>query len=241
MSSNRFKKRFHRKKHRAAPGSIPGTLVAREESTTTVVNQITYNKEKFNEGAVENPLELTTLSKKGSITWLDVEGFGHLDVIRHLGKLAKLHRLAVEDIVTYQRPKIDLHQTTALLTLQSLTPEGTSEQLTIVLGADFLLTFQEGVPGDCFEPVRKRLRENLGVVRKRGADYLAYTLIDAVIDSYFPVVEKNQDFLEQLEDEVLALQRPGSDLVEDIRQARRELSSLPVSYTHLTLPTIYSV
>lgn len=223
---SRAKKRLKRKKHRAAPGAPPGTLVAREDSTSTVVRQTIYNAQEISDEVVVKPLEMTKLTVAGSQCWIDVEGFGDLDVIRHLGQLAELHSLSVEDIVTYQRPKVDLHQKTALLTLQTLLPSGGYEQLTVVVGEGFLLTFQEGLPGDCFEPLRQRLLQDAGLVRKRATDYLAYAVLDAVIDSYFPVVEKNGEFLEKLEDEVLALLRPGSELVDNIREARRELSSL---------------
>ena len=226
MSLGSTKKRHKKKKHRAAPGSAPGTLVPREESPPTVVTRMVYNESKIQEKTFEEPLKISSLSKPQMVTWFNIEGFGDLEVIRHLGDLANLHRLVIEDIVTYQRPKIDSHQQVTVLTLQAFTPDESQEQLTLVMGEGFLLLFQEGVPGDCFQPLRQRLREKIGIIREKGVDYLAYAVIDAVVDSYFPVVEKCGDFLERLEDEVLGLQRSGSALVEDIRQVRREISSL---------------
>jgi magnesium transporter len=226
MAFRRHKKR-QKKKHRAAPGSAPGTLVDRSgESSTTVVTRLSYNEGQWDESILEHPLHTESLTENDRVVWIDIEGFGDLEIIRHFGELGKLHRLSIEDIVTYQRPKVDLHGETALLTLKAFTDCGEEEQLTLVLGPGFLMSFQEGVPGDCFNPLRKRIKENVGIVRSRGADYLTYALIDAIIDSFFPIVDKQGDFLEKLEDEVLGLERQGSELVDDIRRARRDLSSL---------------
>jgi len=184
-----------------------------------------YNDKELTESTLSEAKELKQITEEGKVVWLDVEGYGDLEMVRHLGAKAKLHRLMVEDIVTYQRTKIDVHLETSLLTLHSFTQEGRQEQLTLVIGQGFLLTFQEGIPGDCFGPVRQRLRENIGIVRSRGADYLAYALIDAVIDSYFPVVEAGQERLESLEDGVLTLERVGTELIDEIRLARQEIST----------------
>ncbi|MGH8742320.1 MAG: magnesium/cobalt transporter CorA, partial [Burkholderiales bacterium] len=139
------------------------------------------------------------------------------------GERYGLHPLTIADVVNaHQRPKLESHDDHLFIVLRL--PDRTeglvTEQLSILLGRDFVLTFQER-PGDCFDPVRERLRRPESPMRGRGVDYLAYALIDALVDSYFPLLESYGEQLEALEEQVIA--RPEPARVVQIQRLRREL------------------
>lgn len=162
---------------------------------------------------------------EGQVEWLNIDGVRDPLLLRQLQSDWGFHPLALEDAThTSQRPKVDVYPQHLFMTLRMimLGAEGevTSEQVALFLGDGLLVSLQER-PGDCFAPVRERLRQSSGRIRSRGADYLLYALVDAVIDHYFPVLEALADRLEILEEEVLA--RPRRELVGQIHLARREL------------------
>jgi magnesium transporter len=155
--------------------------------------------------------------------WIDVQGLADLELIRGLGERYGLHPLTVADVVhVHQRPKLENHENHLFIVLRLPHREDAllTEQLSIVLGPDFVLTFQE-YPGDCFDPVRERLRRPASALRERGVDYLTYALIDALVDSYFPILEGYGELIEALEEEVIA--RPEPARVLRIQRLRREL------------------
>ncbi|CAG0953144.1 partial Cobalt/magnesium transport protein CorA, partial [Anaerolineae bacterium] len=139
-----------------------------------------------------------------------------------------LHPLALEDVVhVHQRPKVEEYEAGFYLVMRMPRFEGAVnvelEQLSLFFGPGYVVTFQER-EGDCLEPVRERLRGSRGRVRQLGADYLAYTLLDAVIDAYFPILEVVGERLELLEDRVLL--HPDRAVVEDIHHVKRELIAI---------------
>ncbi|MEO0770490.1 MAG: magnesium/cobalt transporter CorA, partial [Cyanobacteria bacterium J06649_4] len=156
------------------------------------------------------------------------------EILNRLGQVFHLHPLVLEDVVNVpQRPKIEYYGDQLLIITRMVMPdrnagEGdnrfTSEQLSFVLGKNYLLTVQEEPEQDCLDPVRNRIRTGQGAIRSEGADYLAYALLDAVIDSYFPVLEEYGEYIESLEDEVIF--NPTQQTVQKIYRARRELMSL---------------
>ena len=155
--------------------------------------------------------------------WVDVQGLADVELIRGLGERYGLHPLTIADIVhVHQRPKLESHDDHLFIVLRL--PDRTegllTEQLSILLGRDFVLTFQER-PGDCFDPVRERLRRADSPMRGRGVDYLAYALIDALVDSYFPILERYGELIEALEEQVIAQPEPAR--VARIQRLRREL------------------
>ena len=203
-----------------APGTAPGTLPVDETAEPTEVEVIRYSEHTFSEG------DVVAEPQPGEICWVNVEGLKNHDQLSGLAEKFGIHRLALEDVLMPQRSKVDDYEDHLVLVIPMPTTEDDSgfEQLTIFLGKSFLLTFQDGVPGDCFEPVRQRLRSNSGMLRKKGPDYLAYALIDTVIDSYFPIVDNIGHHLDSLEDDVLVL---GSrDCVTSIRDLKREIMHL---------------
>jgi magnesium transporter len=164
------------------------------------------------------------------VTWVNIDGLGDLNTIRRVGEIFGLHRLALEDVNTsQQRPKVeeyDEHTFIVIRMPEAPDPEARfdSEQVSIFLGTNYVLTFQERVGRDCFDPVRERLRTGRGRLRQSGGDYLAYTLIDAVIDAYFPVLERIGEEVETLEDELA--EDPDASLVARVHEVKRDLLTL---------------
>ena len=159
------------------------------------------------------------------MTWINVEGLGDAGTIEQFGELFGLHRLALEDTVNvHQRAKVEDYGEVLFIVLRMVYCAAKNgdrcgtEQLSMFLGPNWLLTFQEGQPGDSFDRVRTRLREGSGKMRTLGSDYLAYALIDAVIDNYYPVLEVYAERLDELEDLVM---EPAGRRVMD-RAARGE-------------------
>jgi magnesium transporter len=161
---------------------------------------------------------------------MDVLGLGSEDILRRLGKVFKLHPLVLEDIVNVpQRPKVEDYENQLLIIshmvlLKENTTGFWNEQVSFVLGKHYLLTVQEEPTRDCFQAVRDRIRSGKGIIRKQGADYLTYTLIDSIIDGFFPVLEAYGERIEELEDEVVT--NPTRRTIEKIYQIRRELLAL---------------
>ncbi|MGF1627395.1 MAG: magnesium/cobalt transporter CorA [Alphaproteobacteria bacterium] len=187
---------------------------------------IAYGPDGLEEIAGCQPADVERLRDRAAVLWIDVTGLADIALIERIGSIFGLHRLSLEDVINvHQRPKAEDFEHHLFIIVRMLLPGSqiASEQVSIFLGDGFLLTFQER-PGDCFEPVRERLRKAKGRIRQLGSDYLAYALIDAVIDGYFPVLETLGESLEQLEEEVIA--RPEPDQVDRLHATRRELLTL---------------
>jgi magnesium transporter len=164
-------------------------------------------------------------SVAGKNVWLDVQGLGDSNIIRMFGELLGLHPLVMEDIVhVHQRPKQEVYREYLFAVLRTLrvSAEGSieTEQISFVLKPNLLVTFQER-PGDVSEPVRKRIREGKGLIRRAGADYLFYALVDAVVDNYFPVIETYEENMDLLDDAVR--EDPSPDVSRHIHGIRRQL------------------
>lgn len=163
--------------------------------------------------------------RPGGVLWLNVNASHDTDLLQAIGKRFGLHRLTLEDIAsTHQRAKMDAHADHLFLTVRMLQgglgTEVTSEQVSLVLGSGFLISFQER-EGDVFGPVRERLRSSPGRIREAGADYLAYALMDVIVDHYFVVLERVSEELEALED--LVLEGPGDGVPARLRAQRSNL------------------
>ncbi len=192
-----------------------------------MIDRICYGPDGFTEARIQDVRELCPDRARTPITWINVDGLGDVEVIRRLAEVFHLHPLAQEDVVnTYQRPKVEPYGEHLFIVVRMIYLQGAevcSEQLSLYVGSDFLLTFQE-TPGDSLDPVRNRLRTGAGKIRAGGPDYLAYALIDAVVDGYFPVLEKYGERLEDLEEEILASPRPAT--INRIHTIKRELLQL---------------
>lgn len=222
MSQNRTKSSFiHR---RTAPGAVPGTLVADPQSPRPKIELIQYGPQSFK---IHKDIDLETLKKhqhRMPVNWINIEGLGDIETVRSLGEMFKLHKLALEDVLNvHQRPKLETYKDVLFVVARMPHPEliGNTEQVAFFLGPDFLLTFQEGTPGDSFEPIRRRLRESQGRLRSSSAAYLMYALLDALVDQYFPHLEYYADLLENIEDRIIAL--PHAPVNSELYMIRRHM------------------
>ena len=194
-------------RRRAPAGSAPGTLSVPTDALPVEMHAIAYSPDRCDETSVQHVEEIPDLLARGQVTWIDVSGFGDGTLLSRIGELLDIHRLAVADIVhTPQRPKLEDYGDRHLIVLQMARGGGglaiDLEQVTLVLGPSWVVTFQER-PGDVFDPIRHRLREGVGMLRKSGPDYLAYALVDAIVDGFFPVLEQLGDQMQELEERVL--------------------------------------
>jgi magnesium transporter len=211
-------------------GSMPGTLKIPKNAPPTEIVLIDYSEAERTRVQLEQPEDSIVYLDTASVSWVDVLGLGSEDILRRLGKVFKLHPLVLEDIVNVpQRPKVEDYENQLVIISQMVLVKenGTGfwvEQVSLVLGKHYLLTVQEEPSRDCFQPVRDRIRAGKGSIRKQGPDYLAYTLIDAIIDGFFPVLEAYGERIEELEDEVVT--KPTRRTIEKIYQIRRELLAL---------------
>lgn len=198
MSQNKtttpFAERFH-KRRSVKSGLPPGTLVhiGNDSERSAKISVIGYAPDRFEERQFSRIDQYLADSCTGAVVWVNVEGIHDVELIRALGEKHAFHPLVLEDIVnTVQRPKIEEYDNYLFIVLKMLHPAEASfrsEQLSIILGPDYLFTFQEGLTGDAFDAVRDRIRTGKGKIRDLGADYLAYSLIDAIVDGYFSVLE----------------------------------------------------
>jgi len=212
------------------PGSVPGTLSLKPDATAPEIVLIDYNESQATRLKLLTPEASAPYLDTESVSWVDVLGLGNEETWQQLGRVFNLHPLVMEDIVNVpQRPKFEDYEDHLVIIAHMVMPKerGTgfyNEQVSFVLGKHYLLTVQEEPERDCFGPVRDRIRTSKGTLRKQGADYLAYTLLDAIIDGFFPVLENYGEKIEELEDEVVT--NPTPQTLEKIYQVKRELLAL---------------
>lgn len=212
------------------PGSMPGTLHIKPGAPLPKIVLIDYNKNKATRVNIDKPEECAPYLDTESVTWVDVRGLGGEETWQQLGQVFHLHPLMLEDIVNVpQRPKLEKYedQLVIIARMVTLNQPGNgfiSEQISIVLGKHYLLTVQEEPVYDCLGAVRERIREGKGIIRQLGPDHLAYSLIDAIIDGFFPVLEVYGELIEDLEGEVVA--NPNRQTLEKIHQIKRGLLTL---------------
>jgi magnesium transporter len=218
-------------RRRSAPGSPPGTLLADPQAPAPRMRLFSYDPSELRETRDAALDDVAAAAGPGRTLWLDVDGLGDADTIERIGRRFSLHPLALEDVVdVHQRPKFEAYDDHLFLIVRvPLQPRDASapraaglhtEQVAICLGREHVVTFQEA-PGDAFEPVRHRLRASSSALRRHGADYLAYALVDAAIDAYFPLLEAYGERLEALEAEVV--DRPRREHVALIHDLKRDL------------------
>jgi magnesium transporter len=222
--SNSRSRLRHRLKRRAKPGTPPGTLTIDPNSPPPAIRLVAYGPDDCIETAIHKPSEIRNFLGRWPVCWVNVDGLGDAATIRELGEIFRLHPLALEDVVNvHQRAKVEQYgdQTFIVTHMTAVNDHFETEQLSLFLGSNFVLTFQERPGWDCLEPVRDRIRKKLTQVRSAGPGYLAYSLLDAVIDQYFPVLETYGERLELLEDHII--EQPGRGVVGDVHQMKREL------------------
>lgn len=210
-------------------GMPPGTLVhvGERKLETPHISLAHYNESAFSEHEIPDLPASIPFLDDSQTTWLNVDGVHDIETIARIGEYLNLHPLLQEDLVnTAQRPKFEDYGNCLFFVLKMLTygQAGHSvdpEQVSIVLGPDYVLTFQEGAAGDVFDPVRTRLKAGGTRIRSAGADFLAYSLIDSIVDHYFVVLERFGDDFEALDEELVS--NPSTDTLQAIYELKRHL------------------
>lgn len=212
------------------PGSEPGTLIIEPDAKPSRIILIDYDEDNAIRKVDITPNACAPYIGTNTVSWMDIQGLGSETVLKQVGEIFNLHPLLLEDVVNVpQRPKLEDYNNQLLVISQMVRLKEDesgfdTEQVSFVLGKRYLLSFQEEELQDCFEIVRDRIRTSQGRVRKSGADYLTYLLLDTIIDGYFPVVEHYEDRIEALEDVIIS--NPDRDTMQEIYDVRRELLAL---------------
>ena len=219
------------KKREEAKGQSPGALIfiGNKKVENVRLRVIDYDHVQLKEDELENIADGAGFKHTKSVTWINVDGLHDLSIMKGIGKTFDLHPLLVEDILnTGQRPKLEEFDNCLFIVVKMIRYEKekqmiVNEQLSMVLGDTFLLTFQEQ-PGDVFEPVRERIRNQKGRIRGAGIDYLAYALLDTVVDNYVFIIEKLGEKIEDIEEEIL--EKADHAVMEKINTFKREMNFL---------------
>ena len=198
------------KRSRKKLGLSPGTLihVGDQKIENVKISMMNYDQGQLIEKEIENVEDSFPYRDTPPVTWINVDGLHDVDIIEKIGRHFGIHPLTLEDIVnTGHRPKAEDFEDYEYIVLKMLTYDEnhnhiSAEQISFILGPHFLISFQE-TEGDVFNFVRERIRKAKGRIRKSGCDYLAYALIDAVVDHYFLVLEKMGEKIERLEEDLL--------------------------------------
>lgn len=217
------------KKRSAKAGLPPGSLV---HVGVKMVAESRVRILDYDEGSVREKTkaaleECIPFRDTDSVTWIDIEGLQNIALLERLGSTYGLHPLILEDILnTDQRPKSDdmdsyIYIVLKMLDFDPATLGIVSEQVSIVFGRNYVISLQEGREGDLFEPLRERIRTGKGRIRKLGPDYLAYSLLDTIIDHYFLILEKIAERIEMLEEELVS--NPTTETLQQIHRLKREM------------------
>jgi len=209
-------------------GLPPGTLIHIGEKKTgkTTIDYIDYNKDALQERTVEKIEDCFPLKEKPTVSWINITGLHDVSVIEKIGQHFDIHPLVLEDILhTDQRPKYEEFENYIFIILKMLRYDEENqgiiaEQVSLVLTDTCVISFQE-FEGDVFHPIRDRIRTGKGRIRKMESDYLLYTLIDAIVDYYFIILEKIGGRIEGLEDEVV--ENPTPKILHNIHKLKREM------------------
>lgn len=214
-------------------GMPPGSLVSHEEpgQAPACITVIRYSDTGFVENEFDEFAQCLPLEKQGGVTWINVNGVSQVKTLEKLGENFSIHPLVLEDILDVeQRPKIEDYETYLFIVLKALRHlsddqeiEVRSDQVSLILGADYVISFHED-GGDLFGPIRERLKTGKGRIRKLGADYLAYSIIDLIVDNYFVALETFSDKVEYLEDEVVA--KPSPETLRAVHRFKNDMIML---------------
>ncbi|MCX8105768.1 MAG: magnesium/cobalt transporter CorA [Ignavibacterium album] len=209
-------------------GLPPGTLVytGEKEKEPVTILLLEYDQNSFIEKQIDNIDDILISKENEKVSWINVEGVHDIQLMEKIQSYFNIHPLAMEDIVhTTQRPKAEeysdqLFIVTRMFIYDEENQDIKNEQVSFILGKNYLLTFLED-PGDVFNPVRERIRKDGTKIRSNGADFLAYALIDAIVDSYFHILEKLGEDIEELEDRLVV--QPTREDLQSVHQMRRNM------------------
>ncbi|MBJ6724136.1 magnesium/cobalt transporter CorA [Geomesophilobacter sediminis] len=210
-------------------GMAPGTLmhIGRERSVATQIEVTEYDASHLDHRQVDSLAKCLVRKPSPTVSWINVDGVSEVDVLREFGACYGIHPLVLEDILaTDQRPKVEDYGDYLYVVLKMISPgkpgeEIHSEQVSFIVGADYLISFQEGLDGDVFAPIRTRLKNEKSRLRSTGPDFLLHGLLDVVVDNYFVVLEQLSERIEDVEDDLIA--NPAPATVHGIYRLRRQM------------------
>jgi magnesium transporter len=210
-------------------GLPPGALVhiGEKRQGKTKITMRDYDETNFQVRETENIDECLFVKDKPGVAWINIEGVHRAEVLEKLGECYGFHPLVLEDVMnTDQRPKMEdysdyLYIVVKMLDYRDRDGGIVSEQISLIVGRNFLFSFQEGPEGNAFGAVAERIRSNKSRIRKMGADYLAYSLIDAIVDNYFAILERLGEQIEVLEEKVVS--DPASETLREVHFLKREM------------------
>ncbi|MFC2043976.1 magnesium/cobalt transporter CorA [Chloroflexota bacterium] len=216
------------KKRSEKAGLPPGTLVhvGEQRVEKVKITIIDYDEINFVEKEAKTIEECFPFKEKSTVTWINIDGLHEVEIIETLGSHFNLHALLLEDILnTNQRPKMEDFEDYIFFVLKMIyccEKEGKieAEQISLILGLNFVISFQER-EGDVFNPIRDRIRKNKGRIRRAGADYLAYALLDAIVDNYFTILENTGEKIEDTEQKLTM--NPSPETLQFIHELKREM------------------
>jgi magnesium transporter len=204
-------------------------FIGNQKLDKSIIRTFDYDRNSLEELAVESPAELGRFLETDTVTWISTYGLHDVKMIQEIGEIFGIHPLILGDIVnTGQRPKMEEYDNCIYLVLKMLRFDQEAEviksdQFSIILGKNFLISFQEK-PLDIFAPVRLRISKGKGRIRENGPDYLAYALLDTIIDNYMIAIENIGSKIEDIEDQIL--DEPSQELLSQITNYKREVNYL---------------
>jgi len=213
-------------------GKDPGdlTFIGKQRLEKPIIEVYDYSPDHIEQIEFKSIEELGKLRRPDSVTWINIDGLHDIELVQQIGQTFNLHPLLLEDILnTTQRPKFEeftncLFVVVKMLWLTKDSDSLENEHTSFVIGDNFLISFQEGLPGDVFNPIRERLQRASTKLRNRKADYLAYALLDVIIDNYIIIIERFGERIEMLEDRLN--KDPNEDLLQEINNYKTEINFL---------------
>lgn len=206
------------------PGSI--IYIGEDKEKNSLLYSFRYNQNTLDEKS--SALDTKQFSSD-IVQWLNIDGVSDVELVKKIGDKNSISKLILEDVVnTTQGPKLEFHKDTLFVVVKMLTIDEEeridSEHISFILKDNCLFSFQEK-KGDVFEAIRKRLRENSGLVRSKRADYLLYCLLDCIVDHYFVLFDKVQDKIDQMEDKIQE-GLDSEDIIDEIYLLKKDLNLL---------------
>ena len=208
------------------PGAPPGTLEPATGAIAPTIKVLSYGPESIEEKVVDDPEDVKEWFERRPVLWVHVSGLGSMDALIELAAIFNLHSLAMEDVVSLgHRPKVEDYGNTLFIVLQMAVKQERlkTEQLALFLGRGFVISFQEHAE-DYFQVIRDRIYRQKGKIRQKGPDYLAYAILDTVIDNYYPLLEQYGESLEDIEDSFF--ESFDDSLMSQVHGIKRDLLSL---------------
>jgi magnesium transporter len=227
--SKRRRSHHRRKIKHSPPGSAPGIIFVPEDALELKVRTMMYNEGGLIEKDITSVSEITQQLNEhpGSIHWFDVRGLGDKAFLEKIAETFGILRLQMEDVVNvYQRPKMEENAGYIFFisrVIHKVNLHVQTKQLSLFIGKNYVITFQDSYE-DVLDPVRSRIRHGKGAIRKSGADYLAYSLMDVVVDNYYPVLDQIGERLDELQDELLV--KPTRETLDTIIDLKRDLIAI---------------